>query len=290
VRSIELDDWDLRLVVAPEVGGSIARFDVLINERPVPLLRPMPGTSREVLQSACFPVLPYANRVRGAFSFRGREIDLPPNLKGQPFPMHGDAWLKEWRVENATKHGVELVYEHQKDAWPWDYEARQRFELAEEMLTISLECTNRSGDDMPCGLGLHPYFPATPRTIFDTEAERVWITDQDLLPIRAEAPTGRYSLKRRTLAGQEIDNGYDDWSGRARIEWPENDLWLAMISEAPRLQIYAPKGESFFAAEPVTNATGALNASETEWPALGLRVLRQGETAALNVRFELLPD
>jgi aldose 1-epimerase len=290
LRSIELNDWDLRLIIAPELGASIAHFDILINERPVPLLRPMPGTSRDVLESACFPMLPYANRVAGAFSFRGREIKLPPNVEGQPFAMHGDAWLKEWRIANATKHEIELVFEHKRDAWPWDYEARQRFELAEEMLTVSLECTNRSAEEMPCGLGLHPYFPVTPRTVFDAEVERVWIADQDAFPVRADEPSGRYSLKHRLLAGEGLDNGYDGWSGRARIEWPENDLWLAMISEAPRLQIYAPKGASFFAAEPVTNATAALNAPEAEWPALGLRVLRPGETAALTVRFELLPD
>jgi aldose 1-epimerase len=291
LRSFELNDWNLRLVLAPEIGGGIARFDMLVNERPVPLLRPMPGTSRDVLQTACFPAVPYANRVRdGAFSFQGRAIKLPPNMKGQLLPMHGDGWLSPWRIASAKKREAELVYEHRQGAWPWVYEARQRFELEEQSLAVLLECTNLSKDEMPCGLGLHPYFSATARTIFDAQVERVWVTDTDVLPVSAEAPGGRYSLERRVILGAELDHGYDSWSGRATVEWPENDLVLAMISEAPRLQIYAPKGESFFAAEPVTNANAALNAPESEWPALGLRVLRQGETAALNVRFEILPD
>jgi aldose 1-epimerase len=290
LRSIELNDWDLRLVIAPELGGAIARFDRLVNEYPVPLFRPMPGTSRDVLQAASFPVVPYANRIRnGAFRFQGREIRLPPNIKGQPLPMHGDGWLHEWRIANAGRHEVELVYEHTKGDWPWDYEARQTFTLSEDALEISLACINRSSDEMPCGLALHPYFPSTPRTMLDTEVERVWVVDADMLPVRADAPTGRYDLKRRAIGGQDLDNGYDGWSGRAKIGWPENDLWLMMISDAPRLQIYSPKGENFFAAEPVTNANAALNAPEAEWLALGLRVLKQSEAVALNVRFELLP-
>src|SRR5258708_126164 len=152
----------MRLVVAPEIGGSIARFDVLVNERPVPLFRPMPGTSRDVVQSACFPVVPYANRIRdGAFSFRGRTIALPPNMKGQRFPLHGDGWLGEWQVSNAIKHEIELVFQHKAGDWPWDYEARQTFTLAEESLTIALACTNRSPEEMPCWLAFHPSFPPT---------------------------------------------------------------------------------------------------------------------------------
>jgi len=118
----------------------------------------------------------------------------------------------------------------------------------------------------------------------------VWTIDADVLPLRAEAPAGRYDLKRRAIAGQDLDNGYDGWSGRALIQWPENDLALMMISEAPRLQIFAPKDGDFFAAEPVTNANAALNAPEAEWESLGIRVLKSGETLALNATFELLPE
>ena len=290
MRSIELNDWDLRVVLAPEIGGSVARFDLIVNERPVPIFRPMPGTSHEVLQSACFPVVPYANRIRdGKFLFRGREIVLPPNMGGQRFPLHGDGWLTPWRIINATRREVELLYEHKSGDWPWDYEARQTFALNEDSLGIVLECRNRSAEDMPCGLALHPFFPSTPRTTLDTDVERVWSTDPDVLPLRAEVPVGRYDLKRRTIGGQDLDNGYDGWSGRAKIESPESGIRLIMISEAPRLQIYSPKGENFFAAEPVTNANAALNAPEDQWPSLGLRVLKSGEAMALTARFELLP-
>jgi aldose 1-epimerase len=150
-----------------------------------------------------------------------------------------------------------------------------------------LTCTNRSTEEMPCGLALHPYFPSSPRTVLDTEVKRVWTIDADVLPVSAEAPTGRYSLKRRAIGGQDLDNGYEGWSGRALIEWPENGIRLAMTSDAPRLQVYSPKGESFFSAEPATNANAALNATEEEWPALGLRVLKPGEAMTLSTRFEL---
>src|SRR5262249_36526243 len=140
-------------------------------------------------------------------------------------------------------------------------------------------------EEMPCGLGLHPYFPCTPQTILDSRAARVWTIDDDVLPVEAVAPIGRYELAYRRICGQDLDNGYEGWSGRASVEWSERDLKLVIFSDAPRFQVYSPPDGRFFVAEPVTNANAALNAPEDEWPALGLMVLKTGEAMSLRARF-----
>jgi len=42
-------------------------------------------------------------------------------------------------------------------------------------------------------------------------------------------------------------------------------------------------------AEPVTHANAALNAPESEWPELGMRVLQPGQEMGLDMRIEVVP-
>src|SRR5690349_4888172 len=111
-------------MLAPEIGGSVARFDAVQRGGLFPLFRPASPGSHSVLDMACFPVVPFANRIRGgAFRFRGRTITLTPNMKGERLPLHGQGWLHPWRVARTNASKAELVYEHAAGEWPWHYEA-----------------------------------------------------------------------------------------------------------------------------------------------------------------------
>ena len=94
---------DLRL--APQVGGCIAAFNYLSDEKgKTPILRGADAVPSSVLDAASFPLVPYSNRVRnGRFRFRGREVTLAPNMAGDPSPLHGQGWLAAY---SATKFGV----------------------------------------------------------------------------------------------------------------------------------------------------------------------------------------
>ncbi len=192
-----------------------------------------------------------------------------------------------WRVIHVEPRRAVLAFEHRPGEWPWHYRAEQSFALSGHALEISLSCQNLSQGDMPCGLGLHPYFPCSPTTILNAATTGVWTIDDSVLPVSRIAPQGRYDLALTHICGRGLDNGYDGWNGSAEILWPEHQTRVRIDAPASRLQIYAPAAKNIVVVEPVTNANAALNAQEESWPALGIQVLRPLEEARFTVQFEV---
>ncbi len=286
---VRLSAGPLRLHLAPEVGGSVARFDHIDANGVTPIFRPAPEAMADVLQAGCFPLVPFCNRVRsGRFRFGGREIVLAPNLPPQPHPLHGQGWRAAWRVAKHSGVVAELVYAHHPGEWPWAYEARQRFTLTPDALEIVLSCRNLSAEPMPCGLGLHPFFVADAQTVLDAAVETVWTVDDEIMPVAEQPAIGRYDLRDRRISGAALDNGYGGWSGEARITWPAAGLALLIRSpDARRFQVYAPPEGGLFCAEPVTNANDVFSNPAAQWEALGLTLLAEGEEARLATVFQV---
>ena len=143
---------------------------------------------------------------------------------------------------------------------------------------------------MPCGLGEHPYFPCGPETRLDTQVSDAWTVDEHVLPVEKVPAEGRFNLRKRLICGQDLDNGFAGWGGLAWMGdpgWPY-DLLLSSTS-AGFFQLYSPPDGGIFVAEPVTHANAALNAPESEWPELGMRVLEPGQELRLDLRLEVVP-
>jgi aldose 1-epimerase len=282
----------LSLVLKPEAGGSIARFDYAApNGKKIPVLRGSDDEAADVLAQGSFPLVPYSNRIRGGrFAFRGREVRIAPNMAGDPSPLHGQGWLASWDVVHSSATEAELVFEHAAGEWPWAYESRQRFALDERGFALVLTCTNTGAEPMPCGLGQHPYFHCTPETVLDTQVESVWTIDEHVLPVEKQPATGRFDLRNRPVAGQDLDHGFGGWGGSATVEDPNLPFRLTMSSPHARFfQLYSPVSGDIFVIEPVSHANAALNAPEKEWAELGLRVLDPGETMTLTMRIDVTP-
>lgn len=286
-KRFTLSAGSLELDVLPAIGGSIARFDTLEPDGRQPLLRGTDSDYTDVLESACFPLVPFANRIRGGqFQCGHQTIRLARNLPGDASPLHGQGWRAAWTVESLQDDQIELVYRHDADEWPWAYESRQRITLSPEGMSIELNCINQSAAPMPCGLGLHPYYPCRKETRLDTDVASVWTVDADVLPVANLPAIGPYSLQNRLICGQGLDNGFDGWGGTARIIWPDRTMALQLFSaDAPYFQVYSPAGRGFFAAEPVQHANAALNAPQARWSQLGIRMLACGERRRLVARF-----
>ena len=291
-RPPTLSSGALSLILAPEIGGSIARFDYRSADGvEIPVLRGVDAEDAIVLDHGSFPLVPFVNRVRGGrFVFRGREVVLRPNMPPDPSPLHGQGWLRRWTVARLEAASAELVFRHPAGEWPWAYEARQRFALDPHGLDLELDCTNLSEEPMPCGLGQHPYFPCTATTRLDTEVASVWTIDDQVLPVEQVPAEGRYDLRDRLVCGQGLDHGFGGWGGRARIDDPSLPFAIEIASDdAAFFQLYSPASGGLFVAEPVSHANAALNAPEELWPELGLRVLAPGESMRLRMRVEVIP-
>lgn len=284
-----LSSSDLELELSPSIGGAISRLTYVGEGGPRPILREGHSLLQNVLEAASFPLVPFVNRVRGgSFTFRDRTVSLQPNMAGDPSPLHGQGWLNPWTVEQSDRTTAILSCRHEPGEWPWAYMARQEFRLDGPVLDLALTCRNDSSELMPCGLGQHPYFPCASQTRLDTEVGFAWTIDERVLPVAKVPATGRYDLRDRLICGQDLDNGFEGWSGRVvmnDLAWPYE---LELSSPQARFfQIFSPVGGGFFVAEPVTHANAALNSPEPDWPELGLRVLEPGEEMRLDMRIEV---
>ena len=286
---LTLSSSELDLELSPSIGGAISRLTYVGEGGPRPILREGHSPLQNVLEAASFPLVPFVNRVRGgSFSFRGRTVSLEPNMAGDTSPLHGQGWLNPWMVEESGDGSAILSYRHEPGEWPWAYSTRQEFRLDGPVLDLALTCRNDSSELMPSGLGQHPYFPCTAQTRLDTEVGFAWTIDAQILPVAKVPATGRYDLRDRLICGQDLDNGFEGWSGRVVMndaDWPYE---LELSSPQARFfQIFSPASGGFFVAEPVTHANAALNASEPDWPELGLRILEPGEEMRLEMRIEV---
>lgn len=288
------DTWilragDLEVGLKPSLGGAITHFAEATPTGAIDFMRRAKPGFTDVLETASFPLAPFCNRVRdGRFTFRGRTVQLSPNLAPQKHPLHGQAWRGVWTMVEATKTLAELVYRHEPGEWPWAYEATQSVQLDASGLSQRLVCRNLSAEDMPCALGFHPFYPCNSQTILEAVVDGVLAVDDEIMPVERVAATGRYALAHRPICGADLDNGYDGWGGEATITWPDADRALRLTSEAPYFQVYSPIGGGLFAAEPVMNANGALNAPEAQWSGLGLSVLAPGEACEISARFTVV--
>ena len=285
-----LESGHLRLRLSPSVGGAISTFEWIGESGAQPIMRKCHTRLENVLDACSFPLVPYVNRIRGGtFSFRGREVRLEPNMPGDPSPLHGQGWLNPWDVERQDAASAELTYRHEPGEWPWSYEARQEIALDGEGLSLRLSCRNMSEEPMPCGLGQHPYFHCGPETRIDTRVECAWTIDDKVLPVAKVPAEGRYDLRDRLVCGQDLDNGWGGWGGEARLSDPAWPYDVRMTSpEAKFFQVYSPPQGGIFVAEPVSHANAALNQPESEWPALGMKVLGPRETMSLDTRIDVI--
>jgi aldose 1-epimerase len=302
-----LSAGELQLVLAPEVGGSIAAFSRHWQEgrrrRELHWLRPATATglaNRNPLAMASFPLVPFCNRIRdGRARFEGREIRFPPNHPGEdaPHPLHGIGWLRPWQVESAAVDRAELVLQvPASDAWPWRFSSRQRFTLQERVLEVEVSVRNDDGAAMPLGLGHHPYFPHHPGTRVTSAAQAMWRGDAEVMPVGLEAGGPVDALREGVeLARLDLDNNFTGWSRSTRIDWPQDvhgpARSVVMEAESPLdyFVLYSPRGQDHFCAEPVSQCTDWLNLLQQYGPGpLGGKRLGPGETLA--ARFTLRPQ
>jgi aldose 1-epimerase len=276
---IVLERGKMRLCAAPETGGGIASLTFADRD----VLRAAPPGSGEVLEMACFPLVPFANRIAGgAFRFAGREIRLPPNSGGHA--LHGQGWRNAWRIVEHARDRATLAFDHEAGDWPWAYAAEQGFALAEDGVHIRLCVRNDGAWAMPIGLGFHPYFPRTPATTLDASVEGAWLNDATGIPAayRAGSPFPAGGLEIGKIA--DADNCHARWRGQASVDIPEHGLVLTLTASGTLgfLHLYAPPDASYFCAEPVSAMPDAVNRAESP-EITGLRVLRPGEAIAASM-------
>jgi aldose 1-epimerase len=287
-ETISLSDGELTLELLPDLGAAVAS----LRHQGRDVLRPTPPGASDPFETAAFALVPFANRIAGGrFHVDGREVRLERNAPGQAHPLHGHAWRRAWRVESVAPSSAVLSFEHPADSWPWHYAATQTLMLRAQRLEVLLTLENRDATPMPAGLGWHPYFHKGAGALLKAQLEGVWLTDEELLPVRLAPGTqfGRWDRGDALARPQLIDHCHTGWAGVAEILLPEERLCLALTaSDALRwLHIYSPPGQDFFCVEPVSQMPDAVNRSA---PAsiTGNRLLAPGERFEARVTLAVM--
>lgn len=205
-----------------------------------------------------------------------------------PHFEHGHAWRHPWSVVSRAADSVVIRYVHEADAWPWRFAVEQRIAVANGALGVRIELRKLDVTPMPGGLGLHPFFPATPRTRLEAGVEGTWRTDAEVLPtVHGKVPMDADPNAGLAVCDVQLDTVFTGWSRTATLSWPELGAALRLEAEAPldKLVLYTPAGAGYFCAEPVSNVTDAFNLADRGAAGTGGFVLDPGAARAAAVRF-----
>ena len=269
------------------MGASLA--GLWVGDRPV--LRPWSGRAEDgPFAVACIVLAPFSNRVSRPFEWRGRSWELPRNMPSEAFPIHGDAFLRVWRVTERDTGSVRLTLDD-GGIGPFAYSASLTYSAAPWGFAAELSITSRCEEPMPFGAGFHPWFPRSPATRIAFAADGVWLEDDRHLPVVDRpvslAPEWDFSSGRPLPEGW-INNGFAGWDRNLRIEQGDGAVSLDLTASVPldTLIIFSPVADAdFFCAEPVSHPVDAFNL-----PGLpGLIVLGPGETFTVGMRMAWVP-
>jgi aldose 1-epimerase len=268
-----------RAWLRPDAGGLIAGLEC----GGVPVLRRMPDGSTNPLDAACFPMVPWCNRIAGArFGWDGRAIVLAPNFLPERHAIHGHGWQSHWTVleQAADRCVMHHAHDGATPGWRWAYEARQEVALDAAGCTITLSLTNRSQRLMPAGLGLHPYLRRRPESRVQFVADGAIAIDADMIPTGAVLPANVFadfaSESGGALPGTLVDHCYAGWDGAAVVR--DDCGTIALMAEgACHLHVYAPEDEATLCLEPVSHLPNAANTGT-------MPLCAPGETIGLTLR------
>ncbi len=254
-----------RARIVPALGGGLASLELLGPAGASDILRPWNGDTENPFALACNVLAPFSNRIAGGgFAFGGEVHRIAPNLAGEPFPIHGDAFQRRWVVSSLTGDSAALSLEGGRIG-PFRYCADLDYVLGADELGIRLRLRNTGPVTLPFGGGFHPWFPRLAATRLKFRAAGVWEEDARHLPTRrlplAAAPAFDFTDARPLPAGW-INNAFTGWTGPAEISHGGLAPAVRVTGGAGLgvVIVYSPGAEAdYFCFEPVSHAVDAIN-------------------------------
>lgn len=257
---IVLQAGEAKAVVLPDMGGGLA--SLAAGGRPV--LRQWSGDRQDgPFALACNLLLPFSNRISGGgFVHDGHHHVVPPNFAPEPFPIHGDAFQREWTVIEQDADSASIALDHGRIG-PFHYRAEARYRLQPECLHVDLAMTNTSDLSLPFGLGFHPWFPRDANTRLRFSATGMWPETSDHLPAtQCHVPLDSAVWQSGApLPYGWINTAFSGWVGEASIlQGPKFASVRVSGTGLTTALVYSPSSRAdFFCFEPVSHPVDAHN-------------------------------
>jgi aldose 1-epimerase len=286
VDIVRLHHLESAVSLCPETGGAIVSY----TWRGMPILRSAPESAlrdRNVRQMACYPLVPYSNRIGHADLLCGAQRhQLRANSPPEPHALHGFGWQREWQLVSHTDDSATLVLRHAPDIdWPFACEAEQIVRLDDDGLHVRLTVRNRDAQSMPAGLGLHPYFPLEADTRLQANWSGMWSMTVDHLPSEHIAVPAEADFRlARNVSEWRVDHCFTGWNRRAVLEYATHRVQLDASADCSRIVCYAPRdGRHFIALEPVSHVNNAFALAGRGVRDTGMRMLVPGESMEISM-------
>jgi aldose 1-epimerase len=238
-------------------------------------------------------LMPWPNRIRdGRYAFAGKRQQLSITEVPKSNSSHGLVRWANWKMSDKTDARLTLTYtSHPQPGFPYAFDAEVTYELTSEGLSVSMKATNCGVDDMPFGMGSHPYFTSGSATVdddvFSCPALSYLDADEQAIPTQELAVDDATDFRSaRSLNDAALNLCYTkllrDGQGRANFDvvragtsvgvrvWMDRTFDYAMIYTAEDLP--GDRRRKSIAIEPMTCAPDAFNNGR------GLLVLRPGES------------
>ncbi|VVE44795.1 aldose epimerase family protein [Pandoraea anhela] len=293
-KPIRLARGALVAEVQPGCGARVSRlarrdtrgdlFDYLVP------LGNEPFSSDEWPKAGAFPMLPYTNMLRDDTLHWRERILTVREASVASSSLHGWGLRREWEVVDESSHCCVLQLDcPAQPEWPWHYQAYLSVTLDELGVDMQLSLTNLSAQEMPAGLGMHPYFrwPAGARLTFESEAlwrsaseDIRWPSEQRVHvgPMEVVSVGGGLDTGGRSTWFAEVPSG----TGRfdARIDYAGGLRCATVRSDnASWLVLHSPAGRPYLCLEPSTHRVGEFDHDHV--------VLAHGQTLDLSMRIDL---
>lgn len=231
---ITLSAGQAGVVVDPALGGRLVSWRVGDLEL-------LGGHGRQPEESGCYPMAPWAGRLRGnAVRVNGAVRELPATYLG--WAMHGLVLGSVWDVVHVEPTSTCLSVALD-DPWPWPAVVTLDWRLTATELSSRLT-VHTEAEPFAAGVGWHPWF----RRRLARGEELRWDMAATAMRERGDdhLPTGRDVEPRRDIP---LDDAFAVPDGRIEIVWPgalamtcQSDVgWITVYDERPDLVCLEPQ-------------------------------------------------
>ena len=172
---MNLHSTDLAIDMTPDKGGRIAQITV----GDTPLLVTESQAHDAVMGWGCFPMVPWAGRLRNAtFPLRGRYVTLDPDslhMEGR-HAMHGTCTNRPWKVVAESASSMVMRIDLEDTGWPFGGWVEQRISLSPTSVQMEMS-VHSDRTEFPVQIGWHPWF-ATPE-LLDVAFSSMYVRDAE---------------------------------------------------------------------------------------------------------------